>query len=96
MPRLAKDSSARGEGSADVRLPAPAWLRELAGQIDGDRPVRQLDLVIAYEEDVETIADFQARQDIAGLMKWLERGRKHKAGDCQPPTPLRAGSKPPS
>jgi hypothetical protein len=50
---------------------------------------RDLDIVIAYEEDTNTLMDFQKRQDIAGLMKWLERGRKIVAGDLHRPFKLR-------
>lgn len=63
--------------------------RTLRQQIRTDRPIRDLDLVIAYEEDVGTIIAFREQDDIAGLMKWLERGRVHRPGDAQPPLPLR-------
>ncbi len=54
-----------------------------------DRRIQQLDLVIAYEEDIGKIIDFKEKGDIAGLMTWLERGRKHEIGDLLPPAPLR-------
>jgi hypothetical protein len=53
------------------------------------RPIRDLDIVIAYEEDIGKIAAFHASQDIAGLLVWLERGRKHHPGDATPPVKLR-------
>jgi len=54
-----------------------------------DRRIGQLDLVIAYEEDIGTLIAFKERDDIAGLLQWLERGRKHEMGDLLPPRPLR-------
>ncbi len=40
-----------------------------------------LDIVIAYEDDTERLADFQARHDLPGLISWLERGRRIRPGD---------------
>ncbi len=54
-----------------------------------DRRIGQLDLVIAYEEDVGTLMAFKEQNNLAGLMQWLERGRKHQIGDLLPPVPLR-------
>jgi hypothetical protein len=54
-----------------------------------NRPIRDLDIVIAYEEDLKPIMEFQGKDDIDGLLKYLERGRVHKPGDALPPTPLR-------
>lgn len=54
-----------------------------------DRPIRQLDIIVAYEEDTNTLMEFQSKNDLAGLMKWLHRGRKIIAGDLLAPTPLR-------
>jgi hypothetical protein len=51
--------------------------------------LKQVDLVVAYEEDLKIIMDFQRRQDLAGLMRHLERGRRIVPGDVQPPVPLR-------
>ncbi len=52
-------------------------------------PIRELDVVIAYEEDTKTLMEFQKSGDIAGLMRWLERGRQIQVGDLLQPTPLR-------
>lgn len=60
------------------------------GSIPLDRPIRQLDLVIAYEEDVDALMQFKERNDIVGLLKWLERGRKIQPGDTLPPVSLGA------
>ncbi len=54
-----------------------------------DARLRQLDLIIAYEEDMDKIMAFREKKDLAGLMTWLERGRKHQIGDLLPPVPLR-------
>lgn len=53
------------------------------------RPLSDLDFVIAYEEDSNAIMGFQRANDLAGLLTWLERGRKVEKGDLLPPTPLR-------
>lgn len=53
-----------------------------------EQPISQLDLVIAYEEDKNSLMKFKAANDIAGLLKWLERGRKHQPGDLVPPVRL--------
>ncbi|HZQ53338.1 MAG TPA: hypothetical protein VFB14_14135 [Bryobacteraceae bacterium] len=60
-----------------------------AGHMAVDRPIRQLDFVIAYEEDTNRLLEFKAKDDLAGLMKWLQRGRKIEAGDLHAPFPLR-------
>jgi hypothetical protein len=54
-----------------------------------ERAIKQLDIVIAYEEDVNKLLEFKNRDDIGGLLRWLERGRKIVAGDVLPPVPLR-------
>src|SRR4029077_806235 len=51
--------------------------------------VRDLDFVIAYEEDLGKLIEFREKRDLRGLMRWLERGRKLEAGDLLPPSPLR-------
>jgi len=54
------------------------------------RPLKDVDLVIAYEEDAAAkLAKFAAKRDLSGLMQWLERGRKVLPGDCAPPKKLR-------
>ena len=51
--------------------------------------VSDLDIVVAYEEDLNPIMEFQKANDIDGLIRHLERGRRHKPGDFGPPAPLR-------
>jgi hypothetical protein len=69
--------------------PFDLQLRVYASGINVNRPIRELDFVIAYEEDTDLIAGFKMRNDIAGLVKWIERGRKHRIGDAVPPAPFR-------
>jgi hypothetical protein len=54
------------------------------------RPLRDVDFIVAYEEDVTAIKAFNERADLAGLMDYLERGRHHLPGygDAQPPRKL--------
>jgi len=63
-----------------------------AAGIPLDRRLRDVDLVIAYEEDTAEIIGFRDRQDIAGLMRWLERGRKIRPGDLAKPERLKKQS----
>jgi hypothetical protein len=72
--------------------PADVQLANYTPQTFGRHPIRELDIVIAYEEDLAKIKDFAARDDIAGLMTWLERGRVIKPGDLAPPVSLRKPS----
>lgn len=51
-------------------------------------PLKELDLVIAYEEDVSEIMRMKMERDTVGIAQWLERGRKIKEGDCAPPIKL--------
>ena len=59
------------------------------GHWDIDVPLRDVDLIIAYEETLNTVMAFHQKGDIAGLMKFLERGRRHQHGDAIAPAPLR-------
>jgi hypothetical protein len=52
-------------------------------------PLRHLDLVIAYEEDVAALLKFKKEKNIAEFLNWLERGRKIKPGDITPPISLK-------
>src|SRR5512146_3050721 len=69
--------------------PFDVQLRAYAPFMSVGRPLRDLDIVIAYEEDREALIGFKKRDDIAGLLQWLERGRKRKPGDAGPPVPVR-------
>lgn len=48
-------------------------------------PLKQLDLVIAYESDLGELIRLRNERDFWGIVRWLERGRKVKPGDCAPP-----------
>jgi len=50
--------------------------------------LREVDLICCYEEDTAAVQHFHKTGDIAGLMKYLERGRKHQPGDATPPIKL--------
>jgi len=69
--------------------PFDVHLSQYRAHMPTDRPIGQLDIVIAYEEDTGKYMEFQRTKDLAGLMKWLERGRTIKAGDLLPPVLLR-------
>jgi hypothetical protein len=69
--------------------PFDVQFRAYLNFVNAHRPIHELDLVIAYEEDINRIMEFKKRQDVAGLITWLERGRVHRPGDALPPVPLR-------
>lgn len=69
--------------------PLDLQLRSYAGHMRLDRPIRDLDFIIAYEEDLNTLMDISKRQDLPALLKWIERGRKNQPGDGEPPHLLR-------
>lgn len=52
---------------------------------------KDLDIVIAYEEDESFIGECQKTGDIKALIGWIERGRRHRPeqGDATPPVSLR-------
>lgn len=52
-----------------------------------------VDLIICYEENPQAIAAFHKTNDMAGLMRYLERGRHHLPGygDAQPPRKVGEG-----
>jgi len=101
IPIRAKSGSGRGptilvvildrDNLDRMREGDPFDLRTIAygDHLPLDRPIRDLDIVIAYEEDVEPLLKFKETGDLAGLWRHLERGRRHRTGDVQPPTPLR-------
>lgn len=56
-----------------------------------------VDLVIAYEDDRSRLRKFQQDQDIAGFIRWLERGRRIRSvNDVGPPRPINLSKKEPS
>lgn len=54
--------------------------------------ITDLDIVIAREDDLSKLLEFQKTQDARALMQWLERGRRILAGDGEPPVPLRSSA----
>jgi hypothetical protein len=64
-------------------------LRTILSGVQLNQPARDIDFVLAYEEDEATVTKFAEEQDLPGLMRWLERGRKIIPGDVQPVTKLR-------
>ena len=64
--------------------PADILFSGYAKHISTDRPIGDLDLVIAYEEDKDAIHAFVKSGDVVGFVKWLERGREIKDGDVVP------------
>jgi hypothetical protein len=54
----------------------------------GERPITDIDLVIAYEEDVAALTEVRRKHDLAGLMMWLQRGRQMRPGDLTQPKRL--------
>ena len=45
---------------------------------------RDLDVVIAYEEDEAIITELMTMGGLPAVLAYLERGRQIKAGDCEP------------
>lgn len=69
--------------------------RTLASILDLEQPLRNLDIVIAYEEDEAMVHSLADRDDLPGLLAYLERGRRHRQGDVGPPVSVKAkGDKP--
>jgi len=48
---------------------------------------RDLDIVVAFEPDIEPILKLKREGNIGGIMKWIERGRRIEPGDGEPPVP---------
>lgn len=73
--------------------PVDLQFRAYAGHWNVNRPIRDVDLIVAYEKDMAAITAFHKRQDMAGLMNYLERGRHHLPGygDAEPPRKLGEG-----
>lgn len=63
--------------------------RAYSNQMNVDGKIRDLDIVIAYEEDEEAIMALAKKNDLAGIMARCERGRVHKPGDAAPPVSVR-------
>ena len=71
--------------------PYDMLFRHYTNALPVERRLRDVDLVIAYEEDMAEIVKFKEKQDIAGLMRWLERGRVIRPGDLAAPRPYKTG-----
>jgi hypothetical protein len=82
---LEKENLDRMERADPADFPLKAYEKVL----DLDRPIRDLDLVIAYETDITKIREFARSGDIAGLSRWIERGRQILPGDLGEPVSLR-------
>lgn len=54
------------------------------GHLPIDYPLKQVDLIIAYEEDMNAVMRFHKEDNLPGLMKYLERGRHIQPGDALP------------
>lgn len=52
-------------------------------------PLKQLNLVIAYEEDLNELLRIKKEGNAWDLIRWLERGRKIIPGDVTQPVPFR-------
>lgn len=68
--------------------PLDFQVRNCSG-VDHSARLRDLEIVIAYEEDLNQMIEFQKNRDLVGFIKWLERGRKIQLGDMTPMMPLR-------
>jgi hypothetical protein len=60
----------------------------MKGGLVNDR-IWEMDIVVAYEDSLNQIIEFQKSNELMGLMRWLERGRIHQVGDAIPAVPLR-------
>lgn len=63
--------------------------RTYGQQMNIDGKIRDLDIVVAYEEDEAHIMGMAQEGDLPGIMTYLERGRVHKPGDAAPPVSVR-------
>ena len=64
------------------------------GTFDLDQPLRNLDLIIAYEEDAPLSHRLAQEQGLAGVMAHLERRRIHRHGDMAPPVSVKPKRRP--
>lgn len=66
--------------------PFDLQLRNMPGNVHLlRRPLGDLDVIVAYEEDIGRIMKFKRDRDRNGLMCWIERGRKLLPGEPAPP-----------
>lgn len=67
--------------------PFDLQLRSLGSIVNGYK-LEDLDLVIAFEEDVEFVIECAERGDLNALIGHIERGRRHQVGDATGPVSL--------
>jgi hypothetical protein len=86
---LTKDNWARMREGDPFDLKAAAY----ADQLNLERPLGSLDLVIAYEENEAELMAIARAGGFPALMKRLERGRKHRPelGDTMKPVIVKHG-----
>ena len=53
--------------------------------IDHDKPIHDLDIIVAYEPKEETIRRIMAEGGIVALLAHVERNRIHQQDDALPP-----------
>jgi len=54
-----------------------------------DWPLRELDLIIAYEEDEQELMRIVQEGGLPALMAHIERRRVHREGDAEPPVSVK-------
>lgn len=69
--------------------PFDVQLRVYGQALDLSKRLRDLDVVIAYEEDVRELERLAALRDLPAIIQWIERGRIHRPGDAQPPVSIK-------
>lgn len=69
--------------------PFDLQLRKYSPYLPEDTRASAIDIVLAYEEEVTALLEFQRDGALDKLLKWLERGRRIVPGDGLAPTPLR-------
>jgi hypothetical protein len=60
-----------------------------ASALDLDRPLRELDLIVAYEEDEQALQRIAKEGGLPAILAHLERGRQHRTGDAEPPVSIK-------
>ena len=62
--------------------PFDIQLKAYGQQMDLNRSLKGLDIVIAYEEDTQELKRLAALDDLPGILRWIERGRIQSAWRC--------------
>jgi hypothetical protein len=63
--------------------------RLMGQRLNPTRSIRDLDIIIAYEEDLGPIMEFQRTNNLMGLIAYIQRGSRQQPEDGTPPVPLR-------